>query len=97
MDRGAWRAIVNGVAKESDMTEQLTHTHTTQRLGAGRVQRAQSLQEMSPGHARCPLHTSWAGTGVSFYPSSSHRRCPSALQNRQSASSFFFKLFFLGV
>ena len=28
MDRGAWRAIVHGVAKESDMTEQLTHTHT---------------------------------------------------------------------
>ena len=23
MDRGAWRAIVHGVAKESDMTEQL--------------------------------------------------------------------------
>ena len=27
-DRGAWRAIVHGVAKESDTTEQLTHTHT---------------------------------------------------------------------
>ena len=24
MDRGAWRATVHGVAKESDMTEQLT-------------------------------------------------------------------------
>ena len=24
MDRGAWRAVVHGVAKESDMTEQLT-------------------------------------------------------------------------
>ena len=24
MDRGVWRAIVHGVAKESDMTEQLT-------------------------------------------------------------------------
>ena len=23
MDRGAWRAIVHGIAKESDMTEQL--------------------------------------------------------------------------
>ena len=29
MDRGAWRATVHGVAKESDMTEQLsTPTHT---------------------------------------------------------------------
>ena len=33
MDRGAWRATVLEVAKESDMTEQLsthrhTHTHT---------------------------------------------------------------------
>ena len=33
MGRGAWWAIVHGVAKESDMTEQLnnnkyTHTHT---------------------------------------------------------------------
>ena len=29
MDRGAWWAIVHGVAKESAMTEQLrTHTHT---------------------------------------------------------------------
>ena len=27
MDRGAWWAIVHGVAKESDTTEQLTHTH----------------------------------------------------------------------
>ena len=27
MDRGAWRAIVHGVTKESDMTER-THTHT---------------------------------------------------------------------
>ena len=26
MDRGAWRATVHGVAKESGMTEQLTHT-----------------------------------------------------------------------
>ena len=26
MDRGAWRAIVHGVAKESDMTE---HTHNS--------------------------------------------------------------------
>ena len=26
MDRGAWRATVHGVAKESDTTEQLTHT-----------------------------------------------------------------------
>ena len=24
MDRGAWRAIVHGIAKESNMTEQLT-------------------------------------------------------------------------
>ena len=28
MDRGAWRATVHGVAKESDTTEQLTHTPT---------------------------------------------------------------------
>ena len=28
MDRGAWRAIVHCVAKESDTTEQITHTHT---------------------------------------------------------------------
>ena len=28
MDRGAWRAIVHGVTKELDMTEQL-NTHTT--------------------------------------------------------------------
>ena len=27
MDRGAWRAIVHGVTKESDMTER-AHTHT---------------------------------------------------------------------
>ena len=26
MDRGAWRGIVHGVTKESDMTERLTHT-----------------------------------------------------------------------
>ena len=26
MDRGAWRATVHGVAKESDMTEQLNNT-----------------------------------------------------------------------
>ena len=26
MDRGTWRATVHGVAKESGMTEQLTHT-----------------------------------------------------------------------
>ena len=25
MDRGAWRALVHGGHKESDMTEQLTH------------------------------------------------------------------------
>ena len=28
MDRGAWWATVHGVTKESDTTEQLTHTHT---------------------------------------------------------------------
>ena len=28
MDRGAWWATIHGVTKESDMTEQLTHTHT---------------------------------------------------------------------
>ena len=28
MDRGAWRATAHGVTKESDTTEQLTHTHT---------------------------------------------------------------------
>ena len=28
VDRGAWWAIVHGAAKESDMTERLTHTHT---------------------------------------------------------------------
>ena len=27
MDRGAWQAVVDGVAKKSDMTEH-THTHT---------------------------------------------------------------------
>ena len=30
MDRGAWRATVHGVAKESDLTEQLTHTQQLQ-------------------------------------------------------------------
>ena len=30
MDRGAWRAAVHGVTKESDTTEQLSmHTHCT--------------------------------------------------------------------
>ena len=29
MDRGAWRATVHGVAKESDMTEQLNHKQDT--------------------------------------------------------------------
>ena len=28
VDRGAWWAIVHGGHKESDTTEQLTHTHT---------------------------------------------------------------------
>ena len=28
MDRGAWRAIVHGVAKESDTTEQLNNNNT---------------------------------------------------------------------
>ena len=28
MDQGAWWATVHGVTKESDRTEQLTHTHT---------------------------------------------------------------------
>ena len=28
MHRGAWWATVHGVTKESDTTEQLTHTHT---------------------------------------------------------------------
>ena len=28
MDKGAWQAIIHGVAKESDTTERLTHTHT---------------------------------------------------------------------
>ena len=28
MDRGVWQATTHGVAKESDMTELLTHTHT---------------------------------------------------------------------
>ena len=32
MDRGAWRATVHGVAKESDTTEQLTHTAVCQCL-----------------------------------------------------------------
>ena len=27
MDRGTWKATVDGVAKESDMTEQLNHHH----------------------------------------------------------------------
>ena len=29
MDRGVWRAIVHGVAKDSDMTQQLNTTTTT--------------------------------------------------------------------
>ena len=28
MDRGAWRATVHGIAQESDMTEQLSLTHS---------------------------------------------------------------------
>ena len=28
VDRGAWRSIVHYVTKESDTTEQITHTHT---------------------------------------------------------------------
>ena len=30
MGRGAWHAIVHGVAKESDTSEQLNNTNTTQ-------------------------------------------------------------------
>ena len=32
MDRGAWWAIVHGIAKESDMTEQLTYTQPSTTL-----------------------------------------------------------------
>ena len=32
MDRGTWRATVYGVAKELDMNERLTHTHTCLKL-----------------------------------------------------------------
>ena len=32
MDRGAWQAAVQGVAKESDMTEQLNKTPTWRRI-----------------------------------------------------------------
>ena len=28
MDRGAWRAVVHGAAKELDMTEVTEHAHT---------------------------------------------------------------------
>ena len=36
MDRGAWRATVHTVAKESDTTERFTHTHTHTHL-SGRL------------------------------------------------------------
>ena len=34
MDRGVWRATVHGVAKESDMTEQLTLKHSSNELNS---------------------------------------------------------------
>ena len=35
MDRGAWRATIHRIAKESDMTERLsTHTDVPQALGS---------------------------------------------------------------
>ena len=38
MDRGAWRASVHGVTKESDMTEQLSvHTHRVGRSSVGHL------------------------------------------------------------
>ena len=33
MDRGAWRATVRGVTKESDRTEATEHAHTCYRAG----------------------------------------------------------------
>ena len=57
MDRGAWRAIVHGVAKESDMTEQLTHTHThTPEVGSR--QGAESPKPARKESWSCTLPTS---------------------------------------
>ena len=35
MDRGAWRAVVHGVTKESDTTQRLTHPCVVVGSGAG--------------------------------------------------------------
>ena len=45
MDRGAWWVTVHGDHKESDMTEQLTHTHKQKSFPTQMVMNLPAIQE----------------------------------------------------
>ena len=46
MDRGAWRATVHGVAKESDMTEQLTLCQIWKKKKKKKTQKTKTLKPL---------------------------------------------------